>query len=895
MELESIKFHPIDKDIELLPGFTVKKLEPVDQEPLSQITSRVEAFNTVSNQILKKTLKDAEIAEPVEKRWLKLKAKCRDFYKLQHSDFVISDISVNFSDRINERLSEFDFIHDDSVSFQYILSNEESLRNSTKKFAQLIEHNAEKNTYMEMLDITIECCYQLNNFESPNFYPCQFVLIVEAIDKFVANSLKMFNLLPDHPIDFETAPTVSRQLTAIEWFGKISKIELLLPKLMLEITFLKFLEFHPWKNLQEQINLISHAIGGLGVSLSTIFVIAYFVHTVFKINPKNDIAFMQPLLEMYTLNIIYMNNCGFKRCFRPQLKFSYEYFMNTQEPALYFFLRTLITNSDAEILINSIDSFYAQGKPPAFVLKVFIDSIPPRFITVAFPVVLKMIDECDNTLPKSLLMHELCSIIAACDIKTDVVKTTNDIFIRMREYKSSDFIFVAAPLTKYVCRFCQPRHIDLYLDHVMDVVSTNFEKQESEFGLHLSENDAINLYKCVKYAVKYSKNFGTMLESTHSASDLMDYLDAKRLEKIALYILEDIQRKPFKMSDPFAVRVILEQAIIAFHSLSVLSADDVVQKIIAKIEWFLYRVDFDNNIEAHLNFLLAARESFQTNSRLMSVLARIAMRDCIHATNNKIPHLEIALYSLLAYTLCTIPSIENPVERCALFLMGANVALLSKVVSFSETFFDYFVQYTTDLPPTPDLYILLKNSLSFILILPGKQEGDCLEVFRALIKICVRKKWTEDLRIDFALDSIVLGAHMQRTNYLYGIDSIDSNDILYRGNLEFREKVQRVINQMVTRTNQAISMVMGKRNTLPNQALLPCICLRAIASFADNYEFDDDMKKEFKFLMTTMPKYDINQQPLSEVTDLKNLVLAHLRKTYAGNSEIITFVNDLFL
>ncbi|EAY02801.1 hypothetical protein TVAG_008090 [Trichomonas vaginalis G3] len=895
MEHEIPKFFPLDKDLETLRFYDRKTLTPSDTEPLSLINSRVEAFASNPNQILKKTLKEAEAKEPIDKKWQKFISISRDAYKTHATDFHISDFTVNFSDRINDRLSEFDFISDDSFALQYILTNEDKLKNQIKSYLRKIEWNSKNNEYQEMFDNTVECCMLLNNFESPNFYPCQFITVVDVVEKFSEYVSSMFAILPSDPLNFEESPVVTREFTAIEWTMKISKIEYLLPKLMIEIAFLSSIHNNPYKSLSDQIMVISHAISGLGVSIATIFVIAYLVHKVFTINPKNDINFMQPLLEMYALNMRYMNNGGFRRCFRPQLKFTFEMFMKTQEPSLIFFLQTLISFADAEIVIKAIDGFYSQGKPSAFILKSFLKSIPSRFIAVTYPVILKMIYDCDNTIPKPILMHELCIIISECDIVSDVVKTTNDIFIRMREYNVSDFIYVAGPLTKYVCRFLPARKVDLFLDHVLDVVSTNFDVQKKEFGNHLSSEDMKNLASCLKHAVKYTKDFGSVLETTHSVSDLMDYLDGRNLENVALFILDDIQRKPFKMSDPFTVRILLEQSVIAFHSLSVLSADDVVEKVISKIEWFLYRVDFDKNVEAHLNFLLAARESFQTNSRLMSCLARIALRDCTIAVNMNIQHLQIALFSLYAYTLCTIPSIDPPIERCALFLLGANISLITKTLTFAETFFKYFIQMATDLPPTPELYTLLKNSLSFILIQPASQEGDCLEVFRTLIKVCVRKKWAEEQRISFALDSIILGAHMQRTNYVLGVESLDSNDVLYRGDAEFKEKVQRVINQMVERTNQAITLSIGKRAGYSLSPTLAVLCLNAMCALCDNYEYDESLKNEFRFLMSTMPRYEIGQTPLSEVTSTRNMVASHMRKVYADNKDALALMNDLML
>ena len=891
---------PLEKDIDILPGFEKKNLNISTKNPLLEKQSTVEAFETKADKILQITLKEAEEKESVSKRWKKFVSISKAIFQTHASDFGTSDLYVTFSKRVNDVLVEFEADNENHTILRNMQENETRLKEEIEERTKKLKNLYKQHLYDQMVELVQSTCMFLTNYESPNFYPAQFILVSEFVDVFsnlVNQDILNYTSIPN---DFENSKELTREIVAIEWTQRITTTKNLLPKLLMEIGFLSSIEMNPFKNKQQQIELIAKAIGGLGCSITSIFVIDYLVKTVFFLDPKNNIKFMEPLLALYTQDLIHMQKSGFSKIFHPQLNFTFDMFLDTQEPALQFFLKTFVSLCDGQMLADSIDNFYKMGKPNGFIMKTLLDVLPTRFISLVYPVILKMIDESDDTIPHHVLLHHLIDVLA--DENTEIsqeniIQITNDLWTRSRDLETDNFILVAVPLSRFVCRFCPPHHIDAFFLHLLEVIDTKYEKRNVENGHFLSDMTVKCVAEIIRNCIEKGSNFGVVLEYTSSIVDLMDYLDGKALDELSLFILDDIRNKPFELIDPLCIHVLLQQSIIAFQSISILSPFDVVEQIISKIEWFLYRVDFGENVEAHLNFLLQARESFQTSSRLSSVVTRIALRDCVLVYSKKLPRATVALYSLFAFSLATIPSINDPIERASLFLYGSNIALICTIVTFAHTFFEWFMKEALELPPEPRVHVILKHAFSILLIMPSKPEGDILEIFRELIKLCVRKKWAEDVRMQFAIDSVVLGSHMQRANYVLNVDDVDSNNILYRDSFGFQERIQRVMNQMATRLNQSIANNMSKKGLIKNIATIPIVALRAISCFVDCYVFDDGLKKELDFLIKSIPKHGTSiQQPdvVEDVTKLKQQTIIHLKKVYANQPEALEYVTKNF-
>jgi hypothetical protein len=110
--------------------------------------------------------------------------------------------------------------------------------------------------------------------------------------------------------------------------------------------------------------------------------------------------------------------------------------------------------------------------------------------------------------------------------------------------------------------------------------------------------------------VNRGRNFEEVLTHSGAVVNLMDFLSQQAVSTVSWIILNDITDKPFELNDAHCIWIVLEPSQIRFQLLSILSPVDVMKAVNTAIEWFLYRVDFGTNVEAHFNFLLSARQAF---------------------------------------------------------------------------------------------------------------------------------------------------------------------------------------------------------------------------------------------------------------------------------------------
>lgn len=66
-------------------------------------------------------------------------------------------------------------------------------------------------------------------------------------------------------------------------------------------------------------------------------------------------------------------------------------------------------------------------------------------------------------------------------LQEGIVELMNDIWNRMREFRNvEDFVYVAAPMTSFIAKFCPPHHLNLFLKNVAGVLHSNFAARKDE-------------------------------------------------------------------------------------------------------------------------------------------------------------------------------------------------------------------------------------------------------------------------------------------------------------------------------------------------------------------------------------------------------------------------------
>jgi hypothetical protein len=488
-------------------------------------------------------------------------------------------------------------------------------------------------------------------------------------------------------------------------------------------------------------------------------------------------------------------------------------------------------------------------------------------------------------------VHRLLTILTNSTLTEGILELMNDIWNRMREFKSvENFVYVAAPMTGFIAKFCAPHSLNLFLSNVTQILRHNLAGRKDEktdeqptARLELSKKLTECVSECIIAVVNRGKNFEEVLTHSGAVVDLMDFLSEQVLSNVSRIILNDISVKQFELNDPLCIRILLEVSQILFQSLSIMSLVDVVKTVNHGIEWFLYRVDFGANIEAHLAFLLSARQAFPTGSRLLSAIALISLRLTSLVAWRKPTNWDVIVRSLLAFAFVTIPSVPDPVERARFYITGANCALVSTVICFAHACFDEFIANLSQAPPSSTAYQLYTQGLQFLLIMPGKPAPlddpekavpNAFASYVGLITSGIAKDWNDDEQIRFALDAIVVASHALRSEYVLKVHDVDSNDVLFAGNREFQAAGKKVLEDLATKFVQLCEQY--KKREVSAQSRIQGFALKAIATLVDVVAVSDQVIKHLKILANMTATVD---------KELKRRTVRHLQRALGGSEQ----------
>jgi hypothetical protein len=201
------------------------------------------------------------------------------------------------------------------------------------------------------------------------------------------------------------------------------------------------------------------------------------------------------------------------------------------------------------------------------------------------------------------------------------------------------------------------------------------------------------------------------------------------------------------------------------------------------------------------------------------------------------------------------------------------------VICFAHAYYDEFVSNLGAAPAAHDLYVW---GLNMLLILPAKPEGNPFDGFKALVTGGLKREWSEDERIMFALESIVVLSHAMRNEYVVRVDDVDSNDVLFAGSREFRSRGVRLMSRIFPKLMQALEQLRARKAT---RVQVPMLALRAMATLPDVCGLEGALMPQMKVL-ANMTVGGEGQRFL----DIKRALVRHLARGLVRSEEGRAFV-----
>lgn len=252
----------------------------------------------------------------------------------------------------------------------------------------------------------------------------------------------------------------------------------------------------------------------------------------------------------------------------------------------------------------------------------------------------------------------------------------------------------------------------------------------------------------------------------------------------------------------------------------------------------------------------------------------------------KIGNFDDTIRSILAFAFTTIATIGDFTDRAILYFLHSNTGLVCCSIAFAHDSFDKFIETIPFVPVAPSFLKFLQNSFTLALLLPSKPRVDPFELFRLILKSAQGLKWPDDEFLWLRLDCIGIVAHSLRTEFVVKIDGIDSNNILFGGNEEFKERGLKFVGELIDNFLVDLNQYKSK-GIMAAKTKIPAIVLRVLIVFVDSFEID--LK-----LLKIMSKFADLIGESTTLNDLKKTTAAHLKRVFGENEIGLKFLNQYF-
>ena len=359
------------------------------------------------------------------------------------------------------------------------------------------------------------------------------------------------------------------------------------------------------------------------------------------------------------------------------------------------------------------------------------------------------------------------------------------------------------------------------------------------------------LHSLLSKFLPHIKDYKTLL----SMSVFMKFLDcfsAKNNAKAdaCRLVVENFAKTPYEvLNDQQLIDSIMSLCKI-WHDASVNyhSSKDVARQVAKSINQFVNRVDFQRDFEKLLQFYMDCRSSFvyleETIINLILNVNRAVMYvlSIVKGSHTK-RTLNFAKASV-AFCFITIPSIDDPLKQLKLIILSAQTALVNGCIGQAEALFKLAITALAEVPiselgtdgrlhPTDAKVAELVSELCSALIsLPDSPEQVALYIWQGLTNATIRFDWlassqlprnvhlqqgnasSGSYRIDALLAIVCALAALSQPKYIYRVEAVDSNDVLYGNDKRFLARVNEL-------TTEVLNEVLGDLEDRSHAVLPP--------------------------------------------------------------------------
>ncbi|PNF32010.1 UPF0505 protein C16orf62-like protein [Cryptotermes secundus] len=429
----------------------------------------------------------------------------------------------------------------------------------------------------------------------------------------------------------------------------------------------------------------------------------------------------------------------------------------------------------------------------------------PSYIAARALQFIEMVSACDEEgFPQYLLFRTLGLCLALADPPAEHrLQILNDVWrVVSRLTDAGHYVSCAEVWIQFAVRHFSSREVNTFLGDIIRHMTP-----ERAYEHHYPQLQAV-----VNKVLTHTRDF----ESLFTMDKFLPLLDLFQKESIKVEVCKSImdafthnnvQQEP--TNDPVIINALMFICRVMHDSVNALTVDDEKRQIGNLISGFVKKVDYGRDFEQQLSFYVEARSAFpnldSVHAQLVQSVNRLSVETRRIVKGHHTRKTAAFVRACAAYCYITIPSITSVQTRLELYLLSGEVALLNQCLGQVDACLKAALSLVPGLPRTievdgkqrssePYLISYLCHFLSTLLVVPDSPEQGVLYLTRGLLNVLQQYAWepTSNARCVVYLHVLdMLSAAAQET-YLYHIEKVDSNDILYGSDPKFISEINKM-------------------------------------------------------------------------------------------------------
>lgn len=742
-------------------------------------------------------------------------------------------------------LDELDNVRKGASEDVEIISQEEYVTR-LRELNDNIAHAWLNNERVATLRLAVKVAKLLMDTSVPRFYPTLFILVtdvLETIGNLVWKRVKEKAELDDNGnkikslLENFTADDVRQEAkdTCNNWFYKIGSIHELLPRIYLEIAILHcmhFLQKDPPIVVFQRLNIM---IRGLADPLTAAYARLYLARKGNSIIP-HETGYLIMGLDDYLLLYRTVLSGNFERSIL-RSGIDKQVYASLVEPVFELYLQYICSSATKEELLFILRTFCekqsgsnvdGEGLAPVSVLVHYLLRQLPAVVVSTNALTLSKIVKrsVDVSKPQYLNYRLLGTKLCECNPPIELRLTVlNDIWKVVSQFSDLvEYLTVADVFVEYILQCCSETELNVLL---RDIVKHFTKPNNLEEALRILECIAIKIME----KVADIKRLITMPYFL----DILDKFHGDLRYSVHKQILLYVTRNCQIIRDPATRHFVFELSKSLYKSLDSVSSEDEQRQIARLISRFVHLVDFEHDdIEQHLSFLVECRGTFTTMDLLRETVVHVSNRLAMTAlkiTRGRLTqHMVDFVKTCITFNEITIPCLRSVVKRIFLYIETAEVAMMSSLVSHSESILKSSITCLQEFGDIADarntememeLLGCIQKLCSFLIIFPGHPELGTFYLLRGLLHVIITElRLKEPLKIQALLGVILACNALSQDTLPYHVNSMEmiSNDELFCGELAYLEELAHLTVGVV----ESITTTVKKAAEKGNEVLIAC-------------------------------------------------------------------------